>query len=142
MANRGEWRRPTSKNPANACRGRTHTGPVMTTSATTTSATTTSATTTTVETTHPTPQSTRRAARRAALATNTAAAPHDFASCAGCDHVAHIQEIALWVHESVHTLYKWSAIGFPVFPKRLRLRNGRVATTCRLAKAWLAEVAS
>lgn len=74
--------------------------------------------------------------------TSAPAATHDIATCTGCDHVMNIAQLAVWLGESVHTLYKWSAIGFPVFPKRLRLRNGRVATTCRLAKAWLAEVAS
>jgi len=74
--------------------------------------------------------------------TSASAATHDITTCPGCDHVMNIAEIAAWLGESVHTLYKWSAIGFPVFPKRLRLRNGRVATTCQLAKAWLAEVAS
>ena len=67
---------------------------------------------------------------------------HDVATCTGCDTVLHIKEIAYWLHESVHTLYKYSAIGFPSFPKRLRLRNGRVATTCKFTKAWLEEVSS
>ena len=80
--------------------------------------------------------------RAAAPAVRSEVAPHDFAHCAGCDHVAHVSELALWLNESVHTLYKWSAIGSPVFPKRLRLRNGRVATTCRLTKSWLTEIAS
>ena len=75
---------------------------------------------------------------------NTAApaATHDVDTCSGCDHVMNIADVAAWLGESVHTLYKWSAIGFPVFPKRLGLRNRRVATTCRFAKAWLVEVAS
>ncbi len=64
------------------------------------------------------------------------------ATCPGCDQVLHIGDLAAILGESVHTLYKYSAIGFPAFPKRLRLRNGRVVTTCRLVKSWMAEVAS
>ena len=67
---------------------------------------------------------------------------HDHATCPGCDQVLHIGDLAVILGESVHTLYKWSAIGSPVFPKRLHLRNERVATTCRLVKSWMAEVAS
>lgn len=74
---------------------------------------------------------------------STATTPtHDVATCNGCDTVLHIADIAYWLHESVHTLYKYSAIGYPAFPKRLHLRNGRVATTCKFTKAWLEEVSS
>ena len=79
--------------------------------------------------------------RSEATATHVAG-DHHHATCPGCDQVLHIGDLAVILGESVHTLYKYSAIGFPAFPKRLRLRNGRVATTCRLVKAWMAEVAS
>ena len=67
---------------------------------------------------------------------------HDPTTCQGCDSVLHLQDLAEWLHESTHTLYKWAAIGYPEFPKRLRLRNRRVAVTCKATKAWLAAVAS
>jgi len=67
---------------------------------------------------------------------------HDNATCSGCDRVLHIEELSQWLGESPHTLYKWSAIGHPCFSRRLRLRNRRVAVTCRAVKAWMAEVAS
>lgn len=85
---------------------------------------------------------TNRAARTEATASMLAAPDHNHATCPGCDQVLHIGDLAVILGESVHTLYKWSAIGSSVFPKRLHLRNGRVATTCRLTKAWMAEVAS
>lgn len=70
------------------------------------------------------------------------ATTHDFATCPGCDHVMKINDLAAWLGESVHTLYKWSSWGYPEFPKRLKLRNGRVASTCRFVKEWIAQVAS
>jgi len=89
-----------------------------------------------------TKSTTNRAAIIEATTSMLVAPDHDHATCPGCDQVLHIGDLAAWLGESVHTLYKWSAIGSPVFPRRLRLRNGRVATTCRLTKAWLAEVSS
>ena len=85
---------------------------------------------------------TSRTARAETTTSMLAAPDHDYATCPGCDQVLHIADLAACLHESVHTLYKWSAIGSPVFPKRLHLRNGRVATTCRLTKTWMAEVSS
>ncbi len=66
---------------------------------------------------------------------------HDHTTCPGCDRVLHISELAGWLDESVHTLYKWAAIGYPTFPRRLALRNRRVAVTCTSVKASLVEVA-
>ena len=65
---------------------------------------------------------------------------HDHTTCPGCDRVLHLDELATWLDESPHTLYKWAAVGHPCFPKRLRLRNRRIAVTCQSVKAWLAEV--
>lgn len=76
------------------------------------------------------------------MSTATAIATHDLASCSGCDQVLHVGDLAAFLGESTHTLYKWSAAGWPCFPKRLHLRNARVATTCKLVKAWLAEITS
>ena len=91
-------------------------------------------TTTTKSTTQPTTRTEVRASQ--------VAAHHNHATCPGCDQVLHMGDLAVILGESVHTLYKWSAIGWPVFPRRLHLRNSRVATTCRLTKAWMLEVAS
>ena len=66
---------------------------------------------------------------------------HDHTTCPGCDQVLHLAELADWLGESAHTLYKWAAIGHPTFPHRLRLRNRRIAVTCAAVKAWLVEVA-
>ena len=66
---------------------------------------------------------------------------HDPTTCPGCDRVLHLAELAAWLDESPHTLYKWAAVGHPAFPRRLRLRNRRVAVTCASVKAWLVEVA-
>ena len=79
---------------------------------------------------------------RTGATTSRVAEGHHHATCPGCDQVLHIGDLAVILGESVHTLYKWSAIGSPVFPKRLHLRNGRVATTYRLVKTWMAEGAS
>ena len=86
----------------------------------------------------------RRAPTSAPTPTTTATTTlaHNLAACEGCDQILRIGDLAAWLGESVHTLYKYSAIGYPVFPQRVRLRNKRVATTCRLTKNWLAEVAS
>ena len=54
----------------------------------------------------------------------------------------HIAALALGLRESEHTLYKWSAVGYPAFPRRRRLRNTRIAVTCRSMKSWMNEVAS
>ena len=67
---------------------------------------------------------------------------HDNYSCPGCDRVLNVSELADWLCESVHTLYKWPAIGYPSFPRRLKLRNARVAVSCRSMKQWLAEATS
>ncbi len=61
---------------------------------------------------------------------------HDMTTCTGCDAVLHLDDLAAWLGESVHTLYKWAAIGYPAFPKRMRLRNKHIVVTCRMAKAW------
>ncbi len=66
---------------------------------------------------------------------------HDPTTCPGCDRVLHLTDLADWLGESPHTLYKWAAIGYPTFPKRFGLRNRRVAVTCASVKAWLVEVA-
>ena len=65
---------------------------------------------------------------------------HDPNTCPGCDRVLHLDELADWLGESPHTLYKWAAVGHPCFPRRLRLRNRRIAVTCASVKAWLVEV--
>ncbi len=65
---------------------------------------------------------------------------HDPNTCPGCDRVLHLSELADWLGESPHTLYKWAAVGHPCFPKRLRLRNRRIAVTCASVKAWLVAV--
>jgi hypothetical protein len=79
----------------------------------------------------------------ARVKTSSLAAPnHDHVRRAGCDQVVRIGDLVAWLGESTYTLRKWSAIGSLVFPRYLRLRNGRVATTCYLTKAWLAEVSS
>ena len=66
--------------------------------------------------------------------------PHDHLTCPGCDRVLHLEDLAAWLGESVHTLYKWSSMGHPHFPRRLRLRNKRIAVTCRSTKSWIVEV--
>ena len=66
---------------------------------------------------------------------------HDPTTCPGCDRVLHLSELADWLDESPHTLYKWAAVGHPAFPRRIHLRNRRIAVTCRSVKAWLVEVA-
>ena len=66
---------------------------------------------------------------------------HDPTTCPGCDRVLHLSDLADWLGESIHTLYKWAAVGYPCFPKRLNLRNRRVAVTCKSVKAWLEAVA-
>ena len=99
-------------------------------------------TTTTSTTTTSTTTTTNRAASTEATTPKLAAPDHNHATCPGCDQVLHIGDLAEILGESVYTLYKWSAIGSSVFPKRLHLRNGRVATTYRLVKTWMAEGAS
>ena len=66
---------------------------------------------------------------------------HDTMTCPGCDRVLHLHDLAAWLGESPHTLYKWAAVGYPAFPRRLRLRNRRVAVTCASVKTWMSAVA-
>jgi predicted DNA-binding transcriptional regulator AlpA len=67
---------------------------------------------------------------------------HNACQCAGCDQVLHLDELALWFNESTSTLYKWAAAGYPAFPRRLNLRNKRIAVTCNSVKSWLKESAA
>ena len=66
---------------------------------------------------------------------------HNPCTCQGCDEVLDLQDLASWLHTSTHTLYKWAAVGYPTFPRRLRLGNKRIAVTCQSVKHWLGEVA-
>jgi predicted DNA-binding transcriptional regulator AlpA len=66
---------------------------------------------------------------------------HNAYICPGCDRVLHLEELAVWLDESVATLYKWSSRGYPAFPRRTCRHARRVAVTCRSVKSWLTEEA-
>jgi predicted DNA-binding transcriptional regulator AlpA len=67
---------------------------------------------------------------------------HQPSTCQGCDEVLDLEILATWLHTSTHTLYKWASVGYPTFPRRLRLANKRIAVTCNSVKHWLNECAS
>jgi predicted DNA-binding transcriptional regulator AlpA len=67
---------------------------------------------------------------------------HNPYTCQGCDQVLDLDDLANWLHTSSHTLYKWASVGYPTFPRRLRLANKRIAVTCNSVKQWLSECAS
>jgi predicted DNA-binding transcriptional regulator AlpA len=67
---------------------------------------------------------------------------HKASTCQGCDEVLDLEQLATWLHTSTHTLYKWASVGYPTFPRRLRLANKRIAVTCNSVKHWLNECAS
>ena len=60
--------------------------------------------------------------------------------CGGCDQVLDLETLTELLGVSAHTLYKWAAEGYPSFPRRLRLKNRRIAVTCKATKAWMQEV--
>lgn len=64
-------------------------------------------------------------------------ATYSHTDCEGCDQVLHLSDLTQWLNESPSTLYKWAAAGYPAFPRRLTLRNGRIAVTCNSMKSWL-----
>jgi predicted DNA-binding transcriptional regulator AlpA len=66
---------------------------------------------------------------------------HNPYTCQGCDQVLDLDDLANWLHTSSHTLYKWASVGYPTFPRRLALRNKRIAVTCNSVKHWLIECA-
>ena len=67
---------------------------------------------------------------------------HNPYTCQGCDQVLDLDDLATWLHTSTHTLYKWASVGYPTFPRRLRLGNKRIAVTCNSVKHWMSECAS
>lgn len=67
---------------------------------------------------------------------------HNPYTCQGCDQVLDLGDLANWLHTSTHTLYKWASVGYPTFPRRLRLGNKRIAVTCNSVKHWMSECAS
>ena len=66
---------------------------------------------------------------------------HNPYTCQGCDQVLDLECLAIWLQTSTHTLYKWASVGYPTFPRRLALRNKRIAVTCNSVKSWLIECA-
>jgi predicted DNA-binding transcriptional regulator AlpA len=64
---------------------------------------------------------------------------HKASTCQGCGEVLDLEQLATWLHTSTHTLYKWASVGYPTFPRRLRLGNKRIAVTCNSVKHWLIE---
>lgn len=54
-------------------------------------------------------------------------------------HWMTIRQIADDLSVSLNTVYKWSARGWPWFPKAIRLRNGDVRIRRDWYEAWLAE---
>jgi predicted DNA-binding transcriptional regulator AlpA len=84
----------------------------------------------------------RRRLRRRGTCPTVNRMEHNPYTCQGCDQVLDLDDLANWLHTSSHTLYKWASVGYPTFPRRLRLANKRIAVTCNSVKHWLSECAS
>jgi predicted DNA-binding transcriptional regulator AlpA len=83
----------------------------------------------------------RRVRRKGVCRTVLGMKQHNPCTCQGCDEVLDLNDLASWLHTSTHTLYKWASVGYPTFPRRLALRNKRIAVTCNSVKHWLIECA-
>ena len=53
-----------------------------------------------------------------------------------------VSDIAEDLDVSVHTVYKWSAVGLPYFPKAIRLRNGQLRVRDDWYEEWLVSLES
>ena len=62
---------------------------------------------------------------------------HNQCTCQGCDEVLNLEDLAPWLRQSTHTLYKRAAAGYPAFPRRLPGRN--ITVTCNAVKSWMRE---
>lgn len=64
---------------------------------------------------------------------------HDPFTCHGCAAPLGMAELADLYGETVNTLYKWSRLGQPWFPRAARKPNNKIVVRCRDAHAWLEE---